>query len=120
MAAFLEDADRGDRLGEVVGDFTPFLLTLDGAPHVVIAGRGLNQAQHVDVLFPHVDRACRIGNGVWMTFPEPFEEGARVTAVWRNEAGDVLQRVESPPLRADALGPVFGPGWVGYAPLDSR
>jgi hypothetical protein len=25
----------------------------------------------------------------------------------------------SGPLRADALEPIFGPGWTGYAPLDS-
>ena len=54
-------------------------------------------------------------HGVWVSFPELFEPGMRVTLVMQDEARRELWRAQSEPLFADSLPPIFGPGWTPYA-----
>ena len=63
-------------------------------------------------------QTCLVKNHVWSTVPEPFADGMQVTITW-SKGDTVLFACESGPLRADALEPMFGPDWTGYAPLDS-
>ena len=115
--------DTGECLGELQGDVTPFVVAIDGSPHVIAAGAvgGGDRAARVVVEFPHDTQTCPIAKsqhcGVWMTFPEPFQEGMTIAAVWHDDAGHELWRIVSQPLTADRLGPIFGPTWTGYAPL---
>lgn len=115
--------DAGERLGEVQGDVTPFVVSIDGSPHIIAAGAvgGGDRAARVLVEFPHDTQTCPIAKsehiGVWMTFPEPFQEGMAISAVWHDDAGRELWRIESQPLTANRLEPIFGPRWTGYAPL---
>jgi hypothetical protein len=107
------DGDR--QLGEVWGDLTPLCL---GSSHIVLAGPiPEERAHHVVVDFPHNTRICPIHSRVWMSFPEPFTEGIRIRASWRDKDDQELFQLESPPLRRNALQPMFGPRWKGYAPL---
>jgi hypothetical protein len=112
-ATVVDDLTAGRRLGEVQGDLTPFLIDYDGEPYIVFAGEiiGGDKARLVFIDLPRDQLMCPVlrgaeaartpHDGVWMSFPEPFEPG-----------------IESPPLTADRLDPMFGPGWVRYAPLN--
>jgi hypothetical protein len=56
---------------------------------------------------------------MWMAPPQPFTPGMTVTVAGKAEfEGEELWRLESPPLSVGENRPVFGPGWVGYAPLE--
>jgi hypothetical protein len=59
----------------------------------------------------------RVKNRVWMTTPEPFQPGDRVSVCWQDAAGRGLWRYDSPPLGVEAtLPPVHGPSWTAYRP----
>jgi hypothetical protein len=111
----------GERLGEIRGDFTPFLITIDDTRRLVVAGAlgGGDMATRVSVGFPHDTQTVKVAKrphgGVWMTFPEPFRDGMTVTAVGLDEHDSPLWEVPSPPLTADRLDAVFGRDWIGYA-----
>jgi hypothetical protein len=112
----LEDLTEGRRLGNILGDVHPFLIKMQGADHLIIAGLADTRHHHVNVEFTHASEFCRVCHRVWATFPQPFTPGTAVTATWHDEAGVELRRVTSPPLFPDALKPVLGPWWKGYAP----
>jgi hypothetical protein len=104
---------EGDReLAEIRGDVTPFLF--DGSIALAGAVDG-PEAHSVMIAGPDVLDYCRICDRVWMSFPRPFTPGMQITATWRAEDGRELFRIESPPLHADQLVPMFGPTWTGYA-----
>jgi len=120
--AFVVD-DTGRRLGEISGDFTPFLVSLDGAERLVLAGvlGGGDRTARVTVTFAHDTQTVLVARrphaGVWMTFPTRFEPGSVVTVSGQDESGEQRWLVNSPPLSADRLEPVFGPAWTDYASL---
>jgi hypothetical protein len=109
----------GEKLGEQGGDFTPFVIDLDGEPHVLVAGMPLDdKTQYVYVN----DHPVRVNTErrpwMWMAPPQPFSPGMTVTVVGTAVPdGEELWRLESPPLTEGENRPVFGPGWIGYAPL---
>ena len=96
----------------------PFLITVRDAPFIVFAGSVFGPADRVDITSPGfagIHQTCRVGNGVWMSFPEPFTDGLVITAIWH--AGDrVLFERQSEPLRPDALEPILVPGGRPTAP----
>jgi hypothetical protein len=117
-----DDLDESRRLGDLNGDLTPFLVTIQDAPFIVFAGTVLSPggADRVDITSPGlagIHQACHVRNHVWMSFPEPFTDGMVITATWR-EGERVLFERQSEPIRPDALEPIFGPSWTSYAPLD--
>jgi hypothetical protein len=109
----------GEVLGEQGGDFTAFVIDLDGEPHVLVAGTPFDRdTRYVCVNEHPVPVHTGAAPSVWMAPPLPCKPGGTVTVVGRTELdGDELWRLESPPLIEGANPPVFGPGWVGYAPL---
>ena len=124
QAFVLDDLDEGKALGEVVATLTPFVIDIDGAAFVVLAGPAEGQA-HTWTVIEFPDTAAGSGhfypvkNGVWMSFPEPFTPGMQITAIWQEgdfEHRRELFRLTSPPLHAHKLAPMFGPGWTGYGP----
>jgi hypothetical protein len=107
---------EGRELADVGGDLTPFLV----GDAIVFAGVAPGpDADRVEISTPGIEgihQTCRVKNGVWMSFPEPFVDGVVVTARWRR--GDhLLAEVVSEPLRRDALTPLRRPGWTEYSPL---
>ena len=91
----VDDLTAGRRLGSVHGDLTPLLLDRDGETYVIFAGEimGDDRPRFVFIQLPH-DRADVPGtagsealrtqhDGVWMSFPEPFEPGMTITAAGR-------------------------------------
>jgi hypothetical protein len=126
----VDDLTAERQLGSVHGDLTPLLLDRDGETYIIFAGEimGDDRPRFVSVQLPHVELMCPVlrgaehlrtpHDGVWMTFPEPFEPGMTITAVWQDEDRNELFRIDSPPLTADRLDPLFGPEWTPYAPLD--
>ena len=109
----------GEKLGEQGGDFTPFVIELDGEPHVLIAGMPLDdETQYVYVNDHPVRVNTEAVPRMWMAPPLPFSPGMTVTVVGKAvPEGDELWRLESPPLTERENAPVLGPGWTGYAPL---
>jgi hypothetical protein len=109
----------GEKLGEQGGDFTPFVIELDGAPHVLVAGEGLDpQAQYVYVNDHPVRVNTTVRPSMWLAPPMPFSPGMTVTVAGKADLeGEDLWRLESGPLTEGANEPVLGPGWTRYAPL---
>jgi hypothetical protein len=109
----------GEKVGGQGGDFTPFVIDLDGEAHVLVAGMPLDEkTQYVYVN----ERPVRVNSEstpwMWMAPPMPFSEGMVVTVVGTAAPdGEELWRLESPPLTDGKNEPVLGPGWTGYAPL---
>jgi hypothetical protein len=115
----LDDLTEDRRLGDLNGDLMPFVLAIEERPFIVVAGvvlgLGADRVEVKSAGFTGIGQTCRVRNQVWLSFPEPFTEGMVITATWRK--GDrVLFECVSEPLRADALHPIFGPGWTSYAP----
>jgi hypothetical protein len=113
---FVAGEFRGPELADLGGDLTPFLVGDD----IVFAGVALGpDADRVELSTPGIAgiaQTCRVKNGVWMSFPEPFVDGMVLTARWLR--GDrLLDEVVSEPLRAGSLTPLRRPGWTGYSPL---
>jgi hypothetical protein len=101
-------------LGDLNGDLMPFVVTIDGAPHVLFAGATIGMAADgVSISSPGGDQLCRSKNDVWMSVPEPFTEGMVINARWLDGERVLFER--SATLHAAALEPVFGPGWTFYA-----
>ena len=111
----VDDLDEGRRLGEAMADLTPFEVDIGGAPHIVFAGPAERAGHRFTVIDGH---PYPVKNGVWMSFPEPFAPGMRVTAVWQDERERELFRLTSPPLHPGSLKPMFGPSWTPYAPYE--
>jgi hypothetical protein len=113
-----DDLTTGRRLGDLDGDLMPFVV--EDPPLIVFAGVSLGPgADCVEIVSPGfsgIHQTCRVRNGVWMSFPEPFTEGMVITATW-HQGGRVLFERRSAPLRSDALEPILGPGWTPYSPL---
>lgn len=120
----VDDLDENRRLGEIVGDLMPFVVDI-GTPHLVFAGPQTRGHQEVvieshDGREPRPPQTCRVRNGVWLSFPEPFTPGMRIAATWYGDDGRELFRRESAPLDQDALGPLFGPDWTTYAATENE
>jgi hypothetical protein len=115
-----EDLADGRRLGDLDGDLMPLFVIVDGTPFVVLAGAaigtGVDSVEIASTGLDGMSQACRVKNGVWMSFPHPFTEGMTIMATWRD--GECVLFERSATLRSDALEPIFGPGWTSYAPLD--
>jgi hypothetical protein len=112
---------EGRVLGDLNGDLQPLLVTVEGTPHLLCAGPRDSSATHrveVDYGDGLPPESCLVRTDAWACLPHPFTPGMRITATWLDEAGRELWRQQSPPLRADALEPMFGPNWTGYAPAD--
>ena len=109
----------GEKLGEQGGDFTAFVIDLDGEPHVLVAGTPLDTATRYVYVNDHpVPINRESAPRMWMTPPLPFKPGGAITVVGTAQLdGDELWRLQSPPLTEGANPPVLGPGWTGYAPL---
>jgi hypothetical protein len=120
----VDDLDDERRLGQASADFNSFLLAVDGSPHIAFAGPAERRAHAITVIKAPGDpltaftQICRVKNGVWLSFPVPFTHGMQVTAIWQDKDERELWRLTTPPLHEDALGPMFGPSWTTYAPLD--
>jgi hypothetical protein len=121
----VDDLTERVRVGELNGDAQPLVLSVDGERYVIVGGWAPGGASwdRVEVRSPGPSprlaftQTCRVRNDVWLSFPEPFRAGMEVTVTFCD--GDtVLFERESGPLDADALEPMFGPGWTGYAPLE--
>jgi hypothetical protein len=82
------------RVGVVLSELSSFVVDLDGALHVLVAG--VSDADHVDVTLPE-PQSCRVKSGVWMAFPRPFMPGTRITAIYRDRDGrDLARRTTEP------------------------
>jgi hypothetical protein len=118
----VEDLDERRRLGELRGDLTPFIVTVENAPHIVLAGeRDAPATDHVVIGYPddgHDSEVCLVKNDVWMSTPRPFTPGMSITASWRDKNDRELWHQQSPPLHPDTLGSMLGPTWHQYE-LDS-
>jgi hypothetical protein len=120
----VDDLDDERRLGQASADFNSFLVAVDGSPHIAFAGPAERRAHAITVIKAPGDpltaftQTCRVKNGVWLSFPVPLTPGMQVTAIWQDKDERELWRLTTPPLRPDALGPMFGPSWTTYAPLD--
>src|SRR3954454_5245924 len=120
----VHDLTEAARIGDLDGDAQPLVLTIDGERYGVVCGWARAEPwDRVEVrsLAPSprlaFTQTCPARNDVWLSFPEPFREGMEVTIAFCD--GDtVLFERESGPLEADALEPMFGPGWTGYAPME--
>lgn len=107
------DADR-ERVGPVVGDFAGFYL---GDDSMAFAAAAQNpRVVLVHIAFPRNEQVCPVHNGVWMSFPEPFTPGERVTAIFKDAARREVYRYTTPPLRIEELEPHPDAGWTSYAP----
>src|SRR5688500_2964234 len=82
-----DDLAESQPLGDLNGDLTPFVVTIQDAPFIVFAGTVLSPgADRVEITSPGltgIHQICRVHNRVWMSFPEPFIEEMVITAVWR-------------------------------------
>jgi hypothetical protein len=109
----------GEKLGDQGGDFTAFVIELDGAPHVLVAGMPLEEGTRYVFVNDHPVRVnSESAPAMWMAPPLPCSPGMTVTVVGKAALqGDELWRLESPPLSTGANPPVLGPGWSRYAPL---
>jgi hypothetical protein len=107
-----------EKLGEQGGDFTPFVVDLDGEPHVLVAGESLDRrTRYVYVNERPTPVNPEAVGRPWMAPPLRFSSGMTVIAVGKETLeGDELWRIESPPV-TDRPEPVFGPGWTRYSPL---
>ena len=109
----------GEKLGEQGGDFTPFAIDLDGAPHVLVAGVPLDNRTNYVYVNDHpvrVNSTC--APAMWMAPPLPFSPGMTLTVTGKaTPESEELWRLESGPLTEGENEPVLGPGWVRYAPL---
>jgi hypothetical protein len=121
----VDDLTEGTRIGDLNGDAQPLVLTIDGERYVIVGGWSPGGApwDRVEIRSPGptprlaFTQMCPVRNDVWLSFPEPFRAGMEVTVAFCD--GDtVLFERESGPLGADALEPMFGPGWTGYAPME--
>src|SRR3954453_1452436 len=121
----VDDLTEATRIGDLNGDAQPLVLTIDGERYVIVGGSspGGDPWDRVEVRSPGPSprlaftQMCRVRNDVWLSFPEPFREGMEVTVAFC-QGDTVLFERESGPLEADALEPMFGPGWTGYAPME--
>ena len=117
----VEDLDEDRRLGVLVADLTPFLVTIDDAPHLICAGLRDSRKTHDVVIRAANDvQVCLIQGDVWMSAPMPFTEKMGVTAVWRDADERPLWRRQTPPLDRAALEgdeaerSIFGPNVFAY------
>lgn len=82
----IDDVEEARLVDELHGDFTPFVVTVDDAPHVIVAG--VSRAEQVLVeRADEVARLCHVKNGVWLSAPVPFTPGMRITATRRDKDG---------------------------------
>lgn len=125
-------------LQPVRGHLCALWVTISGRRHIAFAGDTLDEGQVDRVLLEVAGRAqtCPVRSfprnpRVWMSFPEPFEPGAVVRAVW--VGGDrTFHEERTPPLQwgmrlpdypepprpqwPDVPSPWDDPaGWTGYA-----
>jgi hypothetical protein len=113
-----DDLTEGRRLGDLNGDAQPFLITIEDRPHLVLAGHAPGPgADRVEISSSTFTQMRLVKNNVWATMPEPFTDGMQIAITW-NKGDSVLSKCHSGPLHADALEPMFGPDWTGYAPVD--
>jgi hypothetical protein len=112
-----EDAE-GRVLGDLNGDLQPLRVTVGGRPHLLCAGpRDSAATDRVEVDYGDglAPESCLVKADAWVCLPHSFTTGMRITARWLDQDGRVLWQQRSPPLHADALEPMFGPNWTGYA-----
>lgn len=113
----VEDVETGVRIGEAGATCQPLLVDIGGEQHVLLAGTPDLPEQR----FTAIDGTpYPVHEGVWMSFPEPFQPGWAPTISGLDADGRELFRIQSPPLDAARLTPLFGPGWTTFAPLSER
>jgi hypothetical protein len=102
---------------EVLGDFIPLRVTFDREPHVICVGHATHN------IGPDVARVqvnghyCGIIEGKWASPPIPYYPGMKVTVKFIDGQGD-SKTVDTVLPGPDQLGPVFGPDWTPFAPLE--
>jgi hypothetical protein len=121
----VDDLTEGARIGDLNGDAQPLVLTIDGERYVIVGGWSPGGApwDRVEIRSPGPSprlafaQTCPVRNDVWLSFPEPFRDGMELTVTFCDGETVLFER-ESGPLEADALEPMFGPGWTGCAPSE--
>jgi hypothetical protein len=91
---------------------------LTTGPHLVLAGYAPGPgADRVEIRSSTFTQMRLVKNDVWATVPEPYRDGMEISITW-SQGDTVLFTCQSGPLEVDALEPMFGPGWTGYAPME--
>lgn len=122
----VDDLTEATRIGDLNGDAQPLLLTIEGERYVIVGGWAPGGApwDRVEIRSPGPSprlaftQTCLVRNDVWLSFPEPLREGMDVTVTFCDGDTVLFERKSGPLEAADALEPMFGPGWTGYAPLE--
>jgi hypothetical protein len=96
----------------IMGDFTPIRVVVRGdETHVICVG----YADHGETRVTVNGHACAVHDGLWTSPPIPYSPGMTV-AVALSDGGGHHREISADLPGPDALGPILGPGWTGYAP----
>lgn len=96
-ATVFDDVEEARLVDELHGDFTPFVVTVDDAPHVIVAG--VSRAEQVLVeRADEVARLCHVKNGVWLSARCPSRPASGSPPPGATRTGRELHRSTSPSL----------------------
>jgi hypothetical protein len=103
---------------QIGGDFTPIRLDYGGQLFMTLVGDAGGMERITATILNNQQYHCGIAeDGKWASPPMPYAPGLNVKVVMIDNTGkshEIRTTLPGP----DQLGPVFGPGWEGFAPVN--